>query len=317
MPPYVVAKEFESSQQFADMKRLDPAKARRFWTPSRVAALKTEEIVARLLKLGIDGSQQSYLALTTNRTSAWDLSAVWRNNARTSLSQFDDDFVGLAACELWKRYCADRPSIEMLDDWMQEGYRFMMDGYGPQACDRWSEVWSTIRSRVQPEMRTCDSASIVFYGTQDLFNWVQDFALELHNAALDDPRYADTGVELCEDVLTQFPDEDHLFRLNFRADLGEFYYLAGRPEHGERVLLELIHDEPNLSAGYARLANILAYGVRQGDQPIDHQRAIHLLEEALAKPVSDPADYDLKARLEELRNAKKPGLIKDEAAADP
>ncbi len=251
LPPYAAAKLFEESEPFVEMKRRQPARAALFWTPSRAAALETEELVTALRELGVDGS---------------------------------------------------RDAIEMLDDWMQEGYRFMMDGRGAQACERWSTVWELVRSRLRAAMRTCDDASVVFDGSQVLFNWVQDFALELHNAAVDNARYADTGVQLCEDVLHHFPDETELFRLNFRADLGEFYYLAGRPQDGERVLLNLIRDYPDRAAGYARLSDILAYGARRHDTPRDPQRAEKLLEDALARPVTDASDCDLATRLDDLRN---------------
>jgi len=302
LSPYVVAKTFESSEQFAEMKRREPARASLFWTPSRIATLETEELLTHLRELGVDPSQDAFLELAQNRFSAWELSDVWRTKRRQQLSRHDNDFIGVAACELWKRYCPDRPSIEMLDDWMQEGYRFMMNGKGAQACDRWSNVWEVIRPRLRPDMRTCDSAAVVFAGTQVLFNWLQDFALELHNAALDDARYADTGVQLCEGVLIQFPDESELFCLNFRADLGEFYYLAGHPREGERALLDLIHDHPDRSAGYARLSDILANGARPGDGSLDPDRAQKLLEDALARPVTDAADYDLETRLKDIIN---------------
>jgi hypothetical protein len=303
LPPYVMAKVFEKSEQFAEMRRREPARARLFWTPSRVAALETEELVARLGKLGVCASRDAYLELARNGTSAWVLSNDWRRELGNRLSRHEDDFIGLAACELWKRYCPERPSVEMLDDWMQEGYELMMSQHEAQACDRWSEVWEIIRSRLQPEMRTCDSAAAVFNGNQLIFNWVQDFALELHNAALDDSRYAQIGVRLCQDVLRQFADESELFRLNFRADLGELCYLAGRPEEGERLLLGLIQDYPDHAAGYARLADILAYGAPRKKGPLDPRRAEALLEKALARPVNDAADYDLESRLEDLRNS--------------
>jgi len=306
LPPYAAARLFEESEAFAEMKRRQPAMARLFWTPSRTPALETEELVEGLRKLGIDASRNAYLELAINRFSAWSLSEVWRSEATKPLSRHEDDFLGMAACELWKRYCPDRPSIEMLDDWMQEGYRLMMDGNGPQACDRWSAVWEVIRSRLRPDMRTCDDARAIFDGTQLLFNWVQDFALELHNAALDNACYADLGVQLCEDVLQQFPGESELFLLNFRADLGEFYYLARRDEQGERVLLELIRDYPDRAAGYARLADILAHGARKGETAIDPLRAQTILEDALARPVTDASEYDLENRLEDLRNNAKP-----------
>jgi hypothetical protein len=300
MPAYVVARIFERSEEFEDMKRRNPERARLFWTPSRAAGLGTEELVAGLRKLGVDPSREAYLALASNRTSAWEISNVWRR-ANERLSRHESDFLGIAACELWKRYCPERPSVEMLDDWMQEGYELMMQGQGPQACDRWSAVWEVIQPRLQAEMLTCDSAASVFHGTQSLFNWVQDYEMELHNAAIGEPRYAEAGARLCEQVLAQFRGETGLFHLNFRADLGEFHYLAGRAEEGESVLLALIHDHPDRAAGYARLADLLAPGARPGDGAVDRQRAEKLLEEALARPVTDAADYDLRGRLEDLR----------------
>jgi len=303
LPPYAAAKLFERSETFVELKRRHPARARLFWTPSRAAALETEELVNAVRELGVDASRNPYLELARNRFSAWELSDVWRTKITQRLSQHEEDCIGIVACELWKRYCPDRPSIEMLDDWMQEGYCYMMDRRSAQACERWSTVWQVIHSRLRTGMRTCDDASVVFDGSQVLFNWVQDFAIELHNTAVDNATFADTGIQLCEDVLKQFPDETELFRLNFRADLGEFYYLAGRPQHGERILLTLIHDYPDRAAGYARLSDILAYGARRQDPPLDPRRAEKLLEEALARPVNDAADCDLAQRLDDLRNS--------------
>jgi hypothetical protein len=302
MPPYVLAKEFENSEHFAEMKRSAPAQARLFWTPSRVAALDTNAILRRLARFRIVTNLEDFRSFAETFTSAWSVSGVWRAKLGPDLSRHDDDFLGLAACELWKRYCPDVPSIEMLDDWMQEGYGFMMDGNAARACDLWSAVWEVIRLRLKPTMRTCDQASSIFDGTQCLFNWIQDYCLELSNAALDNPRYATDGIRLCEDVLAQFVDESHLFHRNFRTDLGQFHFLAGCPKDGEHVLLEVIRDYPNTAVGYARLADMLAYGVRPNDEPIDPQRAQKILEDALARPVKDAADYDLEIRLSELRD---------------
>ena len=301
MSPYVIAKLFEDSEQFARMARLEPEQARRFYTPRKVAALDTQEILARLRKLDVDASREAYLALAEGRNSAWEISGKWLEAINRPLSRHATDFLGLAACELWKRYRPEHPSIEMLDDAMQEGYRLSMQGEGASACDGWWKVWQTICSRLRPKMSTTESAAVVFDGTQSLYNWVQDFALELHNAAVVEHRYAETGVRLCQEVLAQFRDEDELFVVNFRTDLGEFYFLAAQHKDGERVLLELIRDHPGRAAGYARLADLLGYGPTPKSKPIDLQRAQELIEQALARPVSDAAEYDLETRLDDLR----------------
>lgn len=301
MTPYVVAKTFESSEQFAEMKRSAPALAGRFWTPRRLAELDTDAILRRLSGLGIVTGLEDFRLFAETSTSAWAASNVWRAKMHPGRSRHDDDFLGLAACELWKRYCPDVPSTEMLDDWMQEGYVFMMDGNAERACDRWNMVWSVIRARLEPWMRTCEQASAVFSGTQSLFNWLQDFCIELHNAALGNPRYASDGVRFCKEIGTQFVDEDDLFRRNFRTDLGEFHFLAGCPNEGEELLLGVIRDYPDMAVGYARLAEILAHGCRPGDPPIDLQRAQSLLDDAITRPVHDAEKYGLESQLQDIR----------------
>ncbi len=81
--------------------------------------------------------------------------------------------------------------------------------------------------------------------------------------------------------------------------------MAGQAEEGERVLLALIHDHPDRAAGYARLADLLGYGARPGEGAFDLKRAQRLLEEALARPVTDAVDCDLRTRLEDMRESAK------------
>jgi len=308
--PYVLAKLFEESEEFAEIRRTNPKKAGRFWTPGRMAALETKDIVERLSRFGIDGQAENLRGLAAGQTSAWSIACVWyaeidARNVR--LSRYDEDFVGLAACELWERYLPDRPSFEMLDDWMQEGYRLADAHRHGAACDRWQQVWEVIEQRLQPEMRSCDDAAVVFDGTECLFNWIQDFAIELQNAARLDPEYARAGVRLCEHVLSQFVDENEDFRDNFLADLGDFLFLDGKPADGERVLMDIIDRDPNHALGYVRLADVLGHGVRPGDGPIDRNRAVAILEWALKRPVHDADAFDVETRLADLRQLRSGG----------
>jgi len=200
-----------------------------------------------------------------------------------------------------------RPSVtEMLDEEMRAGYRRSMEGDGARACTHWARVWETIRERLRPEMRTIDDAAAVFSGTQALYDWIQDYLLELRNVAVHRRSYAETGVRFYEEVLAQFPDESELFLINLRGDMGELLCLSGESERGERVFLELIEDYPDNAAGYAFLADLLGYGPTPGSEPIDRQRAQRVLEEALARPVADAADYDLELRLSDLRGTSPP-----------
>ena len=308
MSAYTIAKMLQDSPIFEEMKRTEPRRAARFWTPERIGALDTEAIVSRLRLLHVDVDREAFAerAAACPSAEAWSLSAPWRRAlaGRGRSADREDDFLGLAACELWKRWCPERPSREMLDDWMQEAYDLSMAGDAEAACERWWPVWEVIRDRLEPRMRSCEQAESVLCGTQSIFNWVQDLAQELHNVALDAPRFASLGVQLCREVLAQFPEDGGLFELNFRADLGEFLFLDDRAEEGEAVLAALIEDHPDEAIGYARLSSIVAHGVRgsRAGGPSDVPRAIALLEQALRRPVQDASGWDLQARLEDLRS---------------
>jgi tetratricopeptide (TPR) repeat protein len=204
----------------------------------------------------------------------------------------------------YKKCCLGRhdgAAVDRIDLLMQEGYRLSAARDTAGACQVWDRTWQLIRARFDPTMRTCEEAGVVFTGTQLLFNWVQDFCMELLNAALDDPSYAEMGIRFCHEVLAQFTHESDSFTLNFRADLGELYGLAGRLDEGQKTFLDLIRDRPVSALGYVRLAELLAQGVGRQGQPIDLDRARELLEQALEKPDAD--DFDVALRLADLRRS--------------
>jgi hypothetical protein len=302
--PHVIAKIFEESEQFTQMKRAEPKRAAAFWTNSRLAAMSTDDILTKLADLGVETSPEAFIAASAPFHSAWDLSATWKALGPRRIDRHDDDFLGMAATELWRRFCSDRPSFEMLDDEMQEGYRCSRLGDAVAACTLWQETWARLRLRLTPSMRTCDDAEYGFPGTQCLFNWLQDFRLELHNASIDDPAWAPRGIELCRAAIEQFPDEQ--FVPSFRADVAEFYFLSGDTEEGERLLRQLIAEDPDAPEAYAVLSDCLEQQARRGQPPGDLQPAILLLEQALARPVREAASWDLERRLAALRDLSRP-----------
>ncbi len=57
------------------------------------------------------------------------------------------------------------------------------------------------------------------------------------------------------------------------------------------------------------IAGRYSYGPTPGSEPIDRQRAQRILEEALPRPVTDAADYDLELRLSDLHRTSPPDLF--------
>ena len=122
--------------------------------------------------------------------------------------------------------------------------------------------------------------------------------METRNVAIREPKVGEMGIQIIHEVLGQFVNEDLNTILYFRGELGSLLFQTGRSEDGEAVFQSMIREHPEQSRGYAELAG--AIGCSTHGTP-DFPRAIAILEQALAYPVVDAADYDLEARLDDLR----------------
>ena len=298
--PYAFAKMVAdpSPNLLTGMSKRQVAALKDRWSSAKVARLETAEILSRLEKLGIDGHQAVFVVLTGGRTSAWSIGKTWMNGLSVPPNGADDDFICLAACELWKRYCPERPSMEMLDDWVTEGYDLSQARRNVEAVEIWLRVWEHVRPRIEPHMTTFDAADAVFQVSQFFGNWIQDFTMEIRNAGISDQKYTEIGIRVIHEVLGQFVDEALNTVLNFRCELGGFLFLADRCEEGEAVLQSIIREYPDLSCGYAELSTAMGYTTHGIP---DYPRAIAIIEQALAYPVVDAADWDLEVRLDDFR----------------
>jgi hypothetical protein len=198
---------------------------------------------------------------------------------------------------------AEQNSRLRLDEQIDAGYALIGDDQQTRACDVWLEAWEAVRLRLPVGICTCRDADAALELAVYPCDWFVDLATELLNAGYKDPCYAVAGVKFCETILAQFTAEREHFIRFYSGQLGVFHFLAGHGDEGERVLIELVRDNPDHAGGYAYLSDMLGIARRGefGDEPIDRPRAIRLLEAALARPVWDAADFDLERRLEDLR----------------
>lgn len=293
--PYTIAKFVDEEIALHGTKKASPTKI--IWTPTKVRALTTEEIVRKIESAGITFDEAAFLTECKKQKSAWQASNIWIKVARPNLSPEMDDFLGLAACILWERLNAPHVSYEMLDDLMQAGYK-LQDNNEKAACDIWWKVWNTCKENILHHSIPINEADDEFSGTQSLSNWCQDFSIELLNASRDDREYAKRGVAFCSEYLSYFGDDKK--NHSFVSDMAEMYALSGDQEKGESLMREFIEKHPSLARGYVMLVNVMSLRKHNGrDVSIEEQ--LKVLEQAKAYPVVDGEDYGLSDRIAKLK----------------
>ncbi len=296
---YTIAK-FAEDKSLMKMVNSVARGGRVLWTPSKIRALSTEEIVQKIESVGIKFDETCFLNECQKHKYAWRVSEMWLRQIKEKISMDMDDFLGLASCILWERFNSPKYSYEMLDDLMQEGYAF--SNKEPQkACDIWWKAWDIFKKQIIQNSTTADEVDAEFSGTQCFSNWCQDFRTALLNSSIKNREYAKLGVTYCSEFLEIFGvEDDKLFIDSFIGDIAEMYALSGDQDKGERLMRELIENEPQSAKGYAVLAQIISYRPKNGGRACIEEQ-IKILEQAQSYPVVDGKDYSLEDRLEDLK----------------
>jgi tetratricopeptide (TPR) repeat protein len=304
--PYVLIKLRDDPRLIESAKPQERAGLLRSWRASTVSAMATDEIEERLTQLGVPYAPARFREMTRGHDSAWDIAEEW-SGGLPALSPADRDFLGLAACELWRRRVPEHPSLEMIDDWVCEGYAYLARKNPEAALAAWWRAWEALRSRLTAEMKDMQDADeeIFPHMSQCLSNWCMDFRLEAVNGALKDCQCGEIGIRFIQEVLARLPEEDE--DLNLSGDLGTLYFAVGRDAEAEQCCQQLIRTHPDRAAGYVILSSELLHRFQKGLAGQDQlRRGVQLLEQALAYPVKDPESFDVPARLARARELLSP-----------
>ncbi|MCK4451550.1 MAG: zinc chelation protein SecC [Anaerolineae bacterium] len=271
------------------------------WTFEKIEPMSTDEIFARLNRLGVTVTPEDYQAAARRHESAQRLAEEWY--AQYTLhpeGRYDEDFVWMAAIVLWKRLIPDRICFEQINERMQEGYHLLEIGRTTDACDAWWQVWEWLKDKVTPERNTLKALDEDFRGTQAVFNWCQDFEMELGNAGRDDPKYHRLCIRYCQEFLETFTDIEWLMQGNFSRAEAESYWNLGEIETAEAKFEALIEADPDWAWGYINWSDM--YWLFR-DSPKDYDRAEPILQRALGRSGLEDRE-DVLDRLERLREER-------------
>ncbi len=245
-------------------------------------ALSDEALLAKLRSLGIALDKGQFLARSQQFLSAQEMAEVVHQRKDLEIKAREEDWVWIAFTCFWERWQPERPSLEMIDDWMQAGYKASQRRDRPETCRFWLATWKAVWNVIEARrIRSLEEYDALFPGTQFLSNWVQDFTLELHNAGLADPSFLRERIAVLEALLGRLELEDLLLD-NCRRDLAETYFAVGLAEKGEQLFRDWLGERPRWGWGWIGWSD--AYNSGFSKQTKDPARAEQLLKQGLAVP---------------------------------
>ena len=201
LDPWVVA-------QLRDRLNIGPGGRPPGHTISSVRRLDDDAVAAAA---GVT-DREAFVGLTSEYLSAWHL-------AEEELGAGDDELVGLAACELWRRLSPERPSLEMLDEQMQHGYLALDLGEARTACSLWLDLAERLLEVLPDDIDAVDEVSALFPGLNSLSNWLEELGTPLYNVARHDASVASRAVSIYAELVERFPASSRLGHLQSELEL--------------------------------------------------------------------------------------------------
>ncbi|MCC7375985.1 MAG: SEC-C domain-containing protein [Verrucomicrobiales bacterium] len=297
LAPYTWARRWDSPSFYKATKKRRQVKG--FWSPKVLRCWSTEELEEKLVAAGLPYVRAEFLSAIAGLESAWEASEPWVE----AVPGADEDlreFAGLAACELWRRLTPERPSLEMIDDWIVEGHEWSASLDGGVTMTAWIRAWDALQAKFTPAMKSLEDANDRIFGgrSQTLTAWVPQFTGHALARIGESPNAASEGMGIFQQLFERFPEQ--AADLTMRAKFGLLHMRCGQREVGIQILERLIAEAPDRAVGYVELAEELAFEDPDATDE-DRQRAIRLMEQAIAYPVKDADEWDLEDRLDDMK----------------
>lgn len=276
----------------------------RLWDREKVRKMSTEEIIDKLRSMNVEFDKTRFKEQTQNYISASRLADDRYYTQAFDAEGPDEDFIWLAILELWKRLSPEQINIEMIDDAMQDGYELIGEGDCVEAVNEWVAAWDMIRAIVPPHIKSVWDADQFLPEplTQSIYNWCQDFEMELHNAGTDDESYFMKRIEYCREFCDIFPDTRELILHNMYRAEAEAYLALGDAETAEKLFKELVEKFPDNIWGYVGWGDMYCFGRYSEKIPPDYDRAEEIYRMGLARCDTDiDVIYERLEGLEEKR----------------
>lgn len=185
------------------------------WNQKKLKEMSTLEIIEKLKSLNVKFDIEQFKKQVVNYISAIQLAEDHYYSQNYQAQGKEEDFIWLAIIELWNRIAPQRFNMEMIDDLMQEGYEDIDNRDYRNGIEKWEKAWSIIKNIVPSNIKSVSEADkFIPVLTQLIYNWCQDFEIELTNAAMEDNSYYEKRIKYCQEFLLTFPDSDKLIMQN-------------------------------------------------------------------------------------------------------
>jgi hypothetical protein len=269
-------------------------------------SLSDQKLIDKLKSFGVNMNKNLFHELSERYLSAEEMFSYFFDEKKAKVEGCnDEDWLWICLTVLWERWEPGKPSFEMIDNEMQNGYDLIDAGEVEKGCELWMKVWGWIR-RIMKEQKILhiNEFEAKFKGTQLVENWLYDFEMELGNAGMHNPKFHNVRIDFANDFIKEFIHEDiNLIRVMKRS-LAESHHRTGNIKEMENLFENWLEKDDTWGWGWIGYSD--CYWLKAIDTP-DYEKAEQILKRALDIPDVEERDQIIERLTDLYDETNRPG----------
>lgn len=276
-----VIARFTEEKLASDTKAMQEFKKKGRLLMSDVRAMTNEQILEKLQYIGFQLTRETFGEWFRKAISADTMSKKLIKKWNLHPSGCEDDLSWMGLAVLWERWFPEFPSIEMLDDSIQDGYKLLEHGSTIEAMKAWSNSWKSIKKLMdQHNIQNIKSFDEVFCGTQCVYNWASDFEMELRNVGIKEPDFLQQRIDFCTEYIERYRNPEEPNIKNMRRAIAETLFLMGKRAEGDKLFEQYLSSDPTWGWGWIGWSG--EYSLCKGDPDRNPDKAVEILKRGLS-----------------------------------
>jgi len=172
------------------------------------------------------------------------------------IEQADRDCIRLCLTELWSRWCADKPCVELLELSIRRGYDQLQPQDSADACRTWLDAWNIALALFdKAKIKSMAKFDKRFRTSPSLSDWVQDLDFYLLRAGHENNDFLRFRISLCEEMLKKLQfnrsgrNQDDTTG-NWKKALAQSYFLVGETDTTDSLYAGWLEKDPLWGEGW-------------------------------------------------------------------
>ena len=237
--------------------------------------LSDDELKNKLELSGLEINKNELTKLCEKFLSSEKLSVWLTDKYKLKEEGSNSDWIWICLTVLWERWFPEIINFEMIDTKIQLGYMKQEKSDVTGACDIWYETWENILYIIgSTKINSISEFDSAFRGTQSIFNWCQDFEMELGNAGVENRIYYKKRIEYCEKIISAFEDIDNLILENMRRAIAESYSNLGNSDKSDNLFELCLKNDPGWGWGWIGWADCYSMYANKNNKDLEKAESI-------------------------------------------